>query len=303
MPTSAMDDGIDGLAAGRAADERAGRVATLIPEQRREMIVRQLRQHQVLSVHQLTELLGCSHMTVRRDVAALEESGRVYAIPGGVRIASHMVSEPSHQAKSVTEQPQKQAIAAHVAPLLKPGMTVYLDAGTTTACLIPLLVGLADMTVLTNDFRTALALSDHPGVTVIHTGGVLDHRNGSSIGPLAAATLRRLVADIAFLSASSWDLERGVTTPSAPKVEVKRAAMEIASQRVLLATGAKYGTYGTYRVAALGEFDLVVTDDGLSGAAVQRLRESGLELEIAGAAPAALADPTDPVASAASAAA
>jgi DeoR/GlpR family transcriptional regulator of sugar metabolism len=259
----------------------AGRGAALIPEQRREMIVRQLRRHQVLSVHQLTELLGCSHMTVRRDVAALEESGRVYAISGGVRIASHMVSEPSHQAKSVAEQPQKQAIAAHVAPLLKPGMTVYLDAGTTTACLIPSIVALADMTVLTNDFHAALALSDHPGVTVVHTGGVLDHPNGSSVGPLAAATLRRLVADIAFLSASSWDLERGVTTPSAPKVEVKRAAMEIASQRVLLATGAKYGTYGTYRVAALAEFDLVVTDDGLSGAAVQRLRESGLEIGIA----------------------
>ncbi len=263
----------------------AGRGATLIPEQRREMIVRQLRHHQVLSVHQLTELLGCSHMTVRRDVAALEESGRVYAISGGVRIASHMVSEPSHQAKSVAEQPQKQAIAAHVAPLLKPGMTVYLDAGTTTACLIPSIVALADMTVLTNDFHAALALSDHPGVTVVHTGGVLDHPNGSSVGPLAAATLRRLVADIAFLSASSWDLERGVTTPSAPKVEVKRAAMEIASQRVLLATGAKYGTYGTYRIAALAEFDLVVTDDGLSGAAVQRLRESGLEIGIAVATP------------------
>ena len=160
-------------------------------------------------------------------------------------------------------------------------LDLYLDAGTTTACLIPSIAALADMTVLTNDFHTALALSDHPGVTVVHTGGVLDHRNGSGIGLLAAATLRRLVADIAFLSASSWDLERGVTTPSAPKVEVKRAAMEIASQRVLLATGAKYGTYGTYRIAALGEFDLVVTDDGLSEAAVLRMRESGVEVAIA----------------------
>lgn len=269
------------------AESPSGRAAALIPEQRREMIVRQLRRHQVLSVHQLTELLGCSHMTVRRDVAALEESGRVYAISGGVRIASHMVSEPSHQAKSVAEQPQKRGIAAHVAHLLKPGMTVYLDAGTTTAGLIPSIVELADMTVLTNDFHTALTLSDHPRVTVVHTGGVLDHPNGSSVGPLAAATLRRLVADIAFLSASSWDLERGVTTPSAPKVDVKRAAMEIASQRVLLATSAKYGTYGTYRIAALDEFDLVVTDDGLSAAAVQRLRESGLDLGIAATPPGA----------------
>lgn len=273
------------------SDNSSGRAAGLIPEQRREMIVRQLHKHQVLSLHQLTELLGCSHMTVRRDVAALEEKGRVYAVPGGVRIASHQLVEPSHQAKSVTELPQKRGIAAQVAPLLKPGMTVYLDAGTTTVCLIPQIVALADMTVITNDFHVALALSDAPQVTVLHTGGMLDHRNGSSVGPLAAATLRELVADLAFLSTSAWDLERGVTTPSAPKVEVKRAAMAIASQRVLLATSAKYGTYGTYRVAGLDEFDLVVTDDTLSEAAVQRMREAGLALEVATAQPDAAAEP------------
>ncbi|MET1114167.1 MAG: DeoR/GlpR family DNA-binding transcription regulator [Comamonas sp.] len=267
------------------------RAAGMIPEQRRETIVRQLHKHQVLSLHQLTELLGCSHMTVRRDVAALEDQGRVYAVPGGVRIASHQTVEPTHQAKSVTELPQKRGIAAQAAALLKPGMTVYLDAGTTVSCLVPRIVALTDMTVITNDFHIALMLSDAPQVTVVHTGGVLDHRNGSSIGPLAAATLRQLVADISFLSASAWDLERGVTTPSAPKVEVKRAALGIGSQRVLLATSAKYGTYGTYRVAALSEFDLIVTDDTLSEAAAQRMREAGLDLEIARAAPDAAAEP------------
>ena len=281
----AMNDATERPVGIRAAEDRARRAAALIPDQRREMIMRQLRKHRVLGVHQLTELLGCSHMTVRRDVAALEASGRVYAISGGVRIASHLVSEPSHQAKSIIERPQKRGIAAHVAELLKPGMTIYLDAGTTTACLVPHLVALSGMTVITNDLRIALALADSPQVTVVHTGGALDHSNGSGIGPLAAATLRQLVADIAFLSTSSWDLARGFTTPSAPKVEVKRAAMGIASQRVLVATSAKYGTYGTYRVAALDEFDLVVTDDGLSDAAVRRLREAGLDLAIAPAVP------------------
>ena len=278
-----MNDITERLERVSAAGDKTGRAAALIPEQRREMIVRHLRKHRTLGVHQLTELLGCSHMTVRRDVAALEESGRVYAIPGGVRIASHLVSEPSHQAKSTTEQPQKRGIAAHAARLLKPGMTVYLDAGTTTACLVPYIAGLLDMTVVTNDLHIMLSLADSPQVTVVHTGGTLDHSNGSTVGPLAAATLRQLVADIAFLSTSSWDLERGVTTPSSPKVDVKRAAMGIASQRVLLATSAKYGMYGTYRVAGLREFDLVVTDDSLSEAAVQRLRETGLDLAIASA--------------------
>ncbi|WP_246884204.1 DeoR family transcriptional regulator, partial [Pseudomonas chlororaphis] len=54
--------------------------APMIPEQRRELILRQLRKHQVLSVHQLMEMFDCSHMTVRRDIALLEQEGRAYSL-------------------------------------------------------------------------------------------------------------------------------------------------------------------------------------------------------------------------------
>ncbi|EPN19151.1 regulatory protein, DeoR, partial [Pseudomonas syringae pv. actinidiae ICMP 18804] len=60
----------------------------MIPDQRRELMLRQLRKHQVLSVHQLMEMFDCSHMTIRRDIAQLEQEGRAYSVTGGVRIAS-----------------------------------------------------------------------------------------------------------------------------------------------------------------------------------------------------------------------
>lgn len=69
-------------------------------------MLRQLRKHQVLSVHQLREMLDCS-----RDIALLEQEGQAYSITGGVRIASQLHSEPSHQIKAVVELPQKQAMA------------------------------------------------------------------------------------------------------------------------------------------------------------------------------------------------
>src|SRR6516225_8078051 len=103
----------------------------LIPDQRREAMLRQLRRDKVLSVHQLMESFDCSHMTVRRDIAVLEKAGLVYTVPGGVRIASHLNSEPSHQSKVVVEQQQKQAIAQRAAQELRDGMSIYLDAGTT----------------------------------------------------------------------------------------------------------------------------------------------------------------------------
>ncbi|KKB61997.1 cytochrome C [Robbsia andropogonis] len=259
----------------------AAQVAPMIPDQRRESILRQLRQHGVLSVHQLMEMFGCSHMTVRRDISVLEREGHAYSVPGGVRIASQLSAEPSHQLKSMVEPAEKQGIARCAAEMLQTGMTVYLDAGTTTLSIVPHLAKLENMTVITNDFPIVEALVESPHVKVIHVGGVLDHSNRSSVGPLAAATLLHLYSDIAFISSSSWDLQRGLTTPAALKVEVKRAAMHSASRTALVTTSSKYGTFGTYKISPLEDFDLVITDSALPDAVAARLRDANVGLVLA----------------------
>lgn len=253
----------------------------LIPAQRREMILRQLRRQRVLSVNQLTEILKCSHMTVRRDIAILEQEGRAFSVPGGVRIANQVYSEPSHQTKVIAEQQEKQRMAPEAAKLMRPDMTIYLDAGTTTFCLLPFIQSLSGITVITNDLSIVLALADTPHVEVIQTGGILDHNNRSFVGGLAAATMNNLVADLAFISASSWDLQHGVTTPSALKIDVKKAVINSSSRNVLMATSSKYGTFGMYRVTSLDSFDTIITDTGLTEDAAKGIRKLGVELILA----------------------
>lgn len=126
----------------------------LIPDQRREKLLKYLRRDGVLSVQQITQLFGVSHMTVRRDIAELERQGLVFTVPGGVRIASQVRSEPSHQAKTQVEQPQKEAMASRAASLVEDGMTLYLDAGTTLLAVVPHLVHHERLTVVSNDFST-----------------------------------------------------------------------------------------------------------------------------------------------------
>ncbi|MFF5991173.1 DeoR/GlpR family DNA-binding transcription regulator [Prauserella flavalba] len=255
--------------------------APLIPAQRREALMRHLHREGVLSVVQLTELLGVSHMTVRRDIAALEREGRAYSVPGGVRLASGLRTEPAFTAKAESEQPEKAAIARAAESLLRDDLIVYLDAGTTTGALVPAIRARSGITVVTNDFSIVDALTTAEHVETIHVGGRLEHANHSTVGRLAAETLRRVNTDLAFISTSSWDIMRGVTTPSEPKVEVKLAAIEAASTVVLLATSSKFGTFGMYDIVPLRRFDRIITDDHLPEAAAEGIADLGTDLVLA----------------------
>jgi DeoR/GlpR family transcriptional regulator of sugar metabolism len=256
--------------------------APLIPEQRRESIVRNLQRAGVLSYRQLAELLGVSQMTVRRDIVALEEEGRVSGTPGGAKLLSRLIEEPSRAVKQEAGVAEKAAIARVAAGMVSDSMTIYLDAGTTVQAMRPHLQDVRDLTVVTNDLATVQAFLDHPTADLICIGGRVDKANLSTMGRLTRLALRELSLDLAFISSSSWDLSHGVTTPVEAKLEAKRAAIAAAESSVLLADSSKYGRFGRYRALRLDELTTVVTDDALTDAAAAALRDAGVDLVLGG---------------------
>ena len=256
--------------------------APLIPEQRRESIVQHLQRERVLSFRQLTELLGVSHMTVRRDVAVLEEQGLVASTPGGAKLAPRLLAEPSRAVKAGVDVAAKDAVAQLAASLVHDTMTIYLDAGTTMQAMRPYLQDVRDLTVVTNDLVTVEAFLDHPSIDLISVGGRVVTANLSTMGRLARLVLQELSIDVAFVSSSSWDLQHGATTPDEAKVEAKRAAVAVAEQSVLVADASKYGRFAKYRALRLDELDAVVTDASLADADAAAMRAAGVDLRIAG---------------------
>ncbi|GAB3488152.1 DeoR/GlpR family DNA-binding transcription regulator [Nocardiopsis coralliicola] len=252
----------------------------MIPDQRREHILKLLQERHVLSINELTSLLAVSHMTVRRDIQALENDGKVLSVTGGVRLAARLKSEPSYLAKAQLEVPAKRAISRAAAELVRENFTVFLDAGTTSLQMVPLLTDKSGLTVITNDFNVVGHLMEYPNIELIHTGGVVSHTDHSSVGQFTADFLGKVNVDIAFIASSSWDVDRGSTTPSESKVVAKQQLLRIASKSVLTVDSTKYGKFGTFRVARLEQFDAIITDDRLPASVVEdmRSRDVGLQL-------------------------
>ncbi len=186
----------------------------MIPVERHQQILALVSERGVVSIAELTERLGVSHMTIRRDLQKLEEQGAVQSVSGGVQAPERVASEPSHQAKEGMFSRQKIAIGRLAARQIPANSCIYLDAGTTTLALAKQIGEREDLTVVTNDFVIAGFLIEHSQCRIIHTGGTVCRENRSCVGEAAAQALRGLFIDLAFISASSWSCRTG--SPPSP---------------------------------------------------------------------------------------
>ncbi|MSE16514.1 DeoR family transcriptional regulator [Pantoea agglomerans] len=253
----------------------------MIPVERHQQILALVADRGVVSIAELTERLGVSHMTIRRDVQKLEEQGAVLSVSGGVRSADRLAAEPSHLTKSALYNEEKRAIGRTAARQIPRNSCIYLDAGTTTLALAREVVDRDDLLVVTNDFMVANLLMEASQCRVIHTGGTVCRENRSCVGESAARSLRHLAIDIAFISASCWG-PRGLFMPDEDKVMVKQAVSEVSSKRVLLSDSSKYNRIATFLALPLESFDRVVTDTHLSESARELLSAGSCELILAG---------------------
>ncbi|MBE2894563.1 DeoR/GlpR family DNA-binding transcription regulator [Spirabiliibacterium falconis] len=249
----------------------------MIPAERQKQLLKIITENDVMSITDLVDLMGVSHMTVRRDIQKLESQGKVISVSGGVQLLQRLNFEPTHDDKSLLYQAQKRRIGMQAEKLIQNHQTIYLDAGTTTLQIAHQIAKRQDLLIITNDFIIANFLAKEGLCELIHTGGHVCKTNYSSVGELTAQFLRNISIDIAFVSTSSWNLN-GLTTPDEQKLPVKRAIVQSSKTNVLVTDSSKYGTLGTFFAIELDVFDSIITDNNLLENAQNAIRAKNIAL-------------------------
>lgn len=250
--------------------------------ERHQRIMDALSADSRVTVADLSAALGVSSVTIRADLAELERAQALRRIRGGAIAATPSRYERPHELDETLRVAEKRAIAAVAAGLVRDGETIILDTGSTVAAMaraIP--AGLANVAVVTNALNLALALSAHPGLTVVVTGGTVRPRLNTLVSPFGALLLEHVNADVAFMSCAGVSPEKGFTNSNWAEAEIKRAMIRAASRVVFLADHSKLRHVASARIAAVAEADMLITDAGASVEAVRELRATGLEVVIA----------------------
>ncbi|GLX78476.1 XRE family transcriptional regulator [Thalassotalea insulae] len=178
-------------------------------KQRRHIIITELNKLGEVSVDQLAKKFDTSEVTIRKDLAALENSGLLLRRYGGaVPLPSELI-----EAKSDKVSKRKVSIAEKAATLIRDHNRIILDSGSTTSALVKELSNKQGLVVMTNSLAIAKeihALENEP--TLLMTGGTWDPHSESFQGKVAESVLRSYDFDQLFIGADGIDIERGTTT-------------------------------------------------------------------------------------------
>lgn len=200
--------------------------------------------------------LQVSEMTIRRDLAELEERGVARRVRGGAL----PLGPQSFAERTQSRSRAKAQIAAKLAGLIPDTGTVAFDASSTVMRAAAALQGAQDLTVITNGLETFQALQNRPGITPMLTGGVLESRTGSLVGAVAGWTARQLVTARFITSCAALDPTIGATEAVIEEAEVKRAIAAGAAEIVLAVDASKLGRRATAVCFDWTQIDLLVTE-------------------------------------------
>src|SRR6187200_1020365 len=155
-------------------------MAAMLTEERRASILERLRADGKVVAAELTETLGVSPDTVRRDLRELAEAGLLRRVHGGALPPA--VGARPYAVRLEQSVDAKAAIARATTRLFRDGQVILLDSGTSTLEVARQLPPALDATVITNSPPIAVALADHPKVEVILLGGMLFKGAQSIVG-------------------------------------------------------------------------------------------------------------------------
>lgn len=143
---------------------------------RTEAIMEILRKNGYVTVEYLTEKIKYSPTTVRRDLALLEEQGKVKRTYGGVEIIGKDEVPFKHRRHFMRKE--KRTIAFEAARLVRDGDTILLDPSSTVSYLVDYLLEKKHLTVVTANLKLGMLLFEY-GINVYTLAGCITGTNAS----------------------------------------------------------------------------------------------------------------------------
>lgn len=227
---------------------------------REEVILHELRAAGRVSVRELSDRLGVSEVTIRKDLDALEERALLRRVRGGAVIPAGG-EEGAFADRMRVDAAVKRALAQEVATRVEDGDAIAIDSSTTSYYLAQELVQRQDLIVVTFGLRAAILLLEQSNATVVLPGGVVRRASGGMVGSFGNVLEGRGRLSKGFFGTATVSTAHGMLELSSEEAATKRALVASCDEVHVSFASSKVGKFGIHSYAAPSSVTRLYTDE------------------------------------------
>ncbi len=243
---------------------------------RKQIILSEVEQKGSIEVKVLAEKIQTSEITIRRDLALLAQKGLLVRTHGGAVKLSVAKDPVTFIHKSAINSAQKESIARVAARQIQDSDKVFIDCGSTTFHLCPLIKHL-HIQVITNSIPIMSALAGS-AVKLNIAGGEVDAQRQAVHGLMAVEHLKRYKVDKAFIGVDGLSLANGLSAAGEKEASISMAMAGNAKHVFLLCDSSKLEKDRYFQFAPLSIIHTLITDSQAPAQLLKKYAKAGLQI-------------------------
>ncbi|MEM9439898.1 MAG: DeoR/GlpR family DNA-binding transcription regulator [Pseudomonadota bacterium] len=211
-----------------------------------------------IRVNALADELDVSTETVRRDLAELDETGRIKRTYGGaVRTTAF---EPALAERLKLHVQERERVARHAVASLADVQSLFIGGGATTLHFARALRSIDHpLTVLTPALNIAIELASNPLIEVMSLPGVVEPKERLVNGAETLKAISQFRTQVAVVGASALD-QAGVSEALLSAAQVYAAMIASADRTLVLADQSKFGKRSLQLITGWGPDTTLLAD-------------------------------------------
>ena len=229
----------------------------MLKKERQEFILHQLNLHNKILCADLSNKMGVSDDTIRRDLQELAQEDKLIKVHGGA------LSKSFHTAfdrKMVYNLEDKHIIAQKTAAIVQSGMYILTSGGTSILEFAKSLDTNLNATFFTCSLNAAIEFAHHPSIEVVMIGDKVSKDSMLTTGASAVQTIESIQADLCILGINSLDTQFGLSENDWEVVQIKKAMIKASKKTICIGISEKLNSQQKIKVANLDEIDILITE-------------------------------------------
>ena len=244
---------------------------------RLDEIINLVSQEKKIDVNTLSEKLGVSKVTIRKDLDKLESKGLLHREHG----YAVLNSGDDLNVRLSYNYNIKKRIAAKAVELVRDNETIMIESGSTCALLAEAICqSRRNVKIITNSCFIATYIRKYDSCQVILLGGNYQPNSEVTVGPLLKEILKLFHVEKLFVGTDGFDDELGFMGKDMMRCEVVQYMAESADELVVLTDSSKFAKRSLVNQFTLSQVSQVITDSAISEARREHLIANHINLKL-----------------------